>query len=645
MAAQFAYQFPDRCERLVLVGSGGVGRSVSPLLRLAAVPGAELLMPLFGLPPVRTVSRLAAELLRQFDTALGRDAEEVLAVFDALPNTSARQAILRTLRSGVDWRGQVITMLDRAYLAEGIPTLSSGAGATPSSRLGHGRLAHAAMPGSELEIFDEAGHFPHHADPDRFAHSGGDFIGAPSRPGTTRRMAGAAAERPSFAGGRVGDHRARAHGPPAVPTAQRPLNRHSGSGQRTRDRSCADAVATVSGRHTEGRATAPGLRRSPPCFASSCPKARWRRPRCSSSPTPIWRCPASSDVTYRATIADPRIDEVRILRPQEIPVYVAEGLFDIGITGRDWIEERGSDVVSLGELPYAKATSNTVRVVLAVAQRVARHHAGRAGRPTRALRVSSEYPELTRKALAAHGIEADISMSYGATEAKVPDIADAVVDMTETGSALRAAGLRIIETLLVSPTELIANPAAAADPAKRHAMEQILTLLQGTLEARGKVLVKLNVAAGPARCRPRCAALHAGPDHFGALRRGRLRPRSRGGQVRHQHPHPGPQRPRGHRHPRDPAVQDRPLTVAGSAPLTILHLGRVTAFDARRRLGASPMPTGSSSTSTPRPSPTDRAPSNRGPQVHFVVAARVIRGRDEARALTAAGPLVGSPGG
>jgi ATP phosphoribosyltransferase len=86
-------------------------------------------------------------------------------------------------------------------------------------------------------------------------------------------------------------------------------------------------------------------------------------------------------------------------------------------------------------------------------------------------------------------------MSYGATEAKVPDIADAVVDMTETGSALRAAGLKVIETLLVSHTELIANPEAAADSDKLHAMEQILTLLQGTLEARGKVLVKLNVAS------------------------------------------------------------------------------------------------------------------------------------------------------
>jgi pimeloyl-ACP methyl ester carboxylesterase len=176
VAAQFAYQFPDRCERLVLVDSGGVGRSVSPLLRLATVPGAELLMPLFGLPPVRTLSRLAAELLRQFDTALGRDAEEMLAVFDALPDTSARQAILRTLRSGVDWRGQVITMLDRAYLAEGIPTLLVWGRRDAIIPLGHGRLAHAAIPGSELEIFDEAGHFPHHADPDRFVQVVADFM-------------------------------------------------------------------------------------------------------------------------------------------------------------------------------------------------------------------------------------------------------------------------------------------------------------------------------------------------------------------------------------------------------------------------------------------------------------------------------------
>ncbi len=201
----------------------------------------------------------------------------------------------------------------------------------------------------------------------------------------------------------------------------------------------------------------------------------------------------SSNVDYRATIADPRVDEVRILRPQEIPVYVASGLFDLGITGRDWIEERGADVVSLGKLQYSKATANPIRVVLAVADDSPfKTLADLAGQR---VRVSTEYPELTRRALDEHGVDAEISLSYGATEAKVPDIADCVVEITETGRALRAAGLRVIDTLLVSHTELIANPDAAADPVKRHAMEQLLTLLQGTLEAREKVLVKLNVPA------------------------------------------------------------------------------------------------------------------------------------------------------
>jgi pimeloyl-ACP methyl ester carboxylesterase len=176
VAAQFAYQFPERCERLVLVGSGGVGRSVSPLLRLAAVPGIEALMPLLGLPPLRAMSRLGAGVLRLFDTALGRDAEEILAVFDALPDTEARRAILRTLRSGVDWRGQVITMLDRAYLAAGVPTLIVWGRRDAIIPLGHGRMAQAAIPGSRLEVFDEAGHFPHHVDPDRFAQLVQEFI-------------------------------------------------------------------------------------------------------------------------------------------------------------------------------------------------------------------------------------------------------------------------------------------------------------------------------------------------------------------------------------------------------------------------------------------------------------------------------------
>lgn len=198
----------------------------------------------------------------------------------------------------------------------------------------------------------------------------------------------------------------------------------------------------------------------------------------------------SSQVDYRASIADPRIDEVRILRPQEIPVYVAEGLFDIGITGRDWIEETSSTVQSLGKLNYSKVSSDPVRIVLAVAndsafQKVQDLPEG--------VRVTSEYPQLTERFFAGHKISADVRLSYGASEAKVPDIADCVVDITETGRALRAAGLRIIDTILTSHTEFIANPTAYADPKKRHAMEQLLTLLQGSLEARGKVLVKLNV--------------------------------------------------------------------------------------------------------------------------------------------------------
>jgi ATP phosphoribosyltransferase len=199
----------------------------------------------------------------------------------------------------------------------------------------------------------------------------------------------------------------------------------------------------------------------------------------------------SSSVEYKATIDDPRVTDVRILRPQEIPVYVAEGLFDIGITGRDWIEETASDVVSLGELRYSKATSNPVRVVVAVAGSA---EAQRVEDLPNGVRVSSEYPALTERYFRAKGIEADVRLSYGASEAKIPDIADCVVDITETGRALRAAGLRIIDTILTSWTEVVANPTSHADPAKRHAMDQLMTLLLGALEARGKVLLKLNVS-------------------------------------------------------------------------------------------------------------------------------------------------------
>ena len=227
----------------------------------------------------------------------------------------------------------------------------------------------------------------------------------------------------------------------------------------------------------------------------------------------------SSDVAYQATINDPRVDEVRILRPQEIPTYLADGLFDLGIAGRDWIEETSAEVTTIGRLEYSKATANPVRIVVAVG-------ADSPWREARELpqgvRVSTEYPRLTKRYFEGLGIEADVRLSYGATEAKVPDIVDCIVELTETGRALRAAGLQIIDTVMTSYTELIANPSAAADPAKSHAMHQLHTLLEGVLEARGKVLVKLNVQAAqldaviellPAMKTPTVNELYAGQGY------------------------------------------------------------------------------------------------------------------------------------
>ncbi|MFE9101521.1 ATP phosphoribosyltransferase [Actinomadura geliboluensis] len=204
----------------------------------------------------------------------------------------------------------------------------------------------------------------------------------------------------------------------------------------------------------------------------------------------------TSDRDYRASIDDPRIDRVRVLRPQEIPTYLEQGLFDLGITGRDWITETDADVVSLGELKYSKATANPVRVIMAVPdgapwQSVADLPEG--------VRISTEFPAMTKRFLDQHGVKATVVPSYGATEAKVPDIVDAIVDLTETGSSLRKNGLRILDTLLTSYTELVANREAYEDAEKRAAMEDIALLLQGVIRARGKVLLKLNVAQADLR--------------------------------------------------------------------------------------------------------------------------------------------------
>ena len=200
----------------------------------------------------------------------------------------------------------------------------------------------------------------------------------------------------------------------------------------------------------------------------------------------------SSDRDYHASIDDPRVDRVRFLRPQEIPSYIERGLFDLGITGRDWISETGADVVSLGELKYSKATADPVRVVLAVPE--AAPWQSVADLPE-GIRISTELPALTSRYLEKHQVKAMVVPSYGATEAKVPDIVDAIVDLTETGSSLRRNGLRILDTLLTSYTELVANTDAYADAGKRAAMEDIALLLRGAIEARGNVLLKLNVAA------------------------------------------------------------------------------------------------------------------------------------------------------
>ncbi|MFB3739389.1 MAG: ATP phosphoribosyltransferase [Candidatus Velamenicoccus archaeovorus] len=196
---------------------------------------------------------------------------------------------------------------------------------------------------------------------------------------------------------------------------------------------------------------------------------------------------------YHGRIEDDRIDGVSLLRPQEIPMYVADGLFDLGITGRDWIAETGADVEELASLEYAKSgTGHGVRIVLAVPND---HPATSAADLPPGSRISTEYVNLTRRFFERVGVPVHVVWSYGATEAKVPQIVDAIVDVTETGSTLRAHGMRIVETLLESEVLLIANREAAADPVKRSAMDDVTTLLLGALRAEGRVLIKLNVSA------------------------------------------------------------------------------------------------------------------------------------------------------
>ena len=199
-----------------------------------------------------------------------------------------------------------------------------------------------------------------------------------------------------------------------------------------------------------------------------------------------------SEREYRGSVADPRIVSVAVLRPQEIPVYVEDGFFDIGVTGEDWIAETGADVMRVTSLNYSKRTDLPVKVVLAVP-----HDAGITSpeqiKPDS--RISTEFPNLTRQYFEKLGIPVRIFLSYGATEAKVPEIVDAIVDLTETGSTLQRNGMEIVDVLLESRTQLIANRSAYDDATKRKAIEELHILLQGAIEARGRVLVKLNVGS------------------------------------------------------------------------------------------------------------------------------------------------------
>jgi len=198
-----------------------------------------------------------------------------------------------------------------------------------------------------------------------------------------------------------------------------------------------------------------------------------------------------SERDYHGNIEDPRILSVAILRPQEIPTYVEDGFFDIGVTGEDWIAETGADVVKVTALEYSKRTDLPVKIVVAVPESAGITSADQIKPDSR---ISTELPNLTKAYFERLGIPVKVFLSYGATEAKVPDIVDAIVDLTETGSTLRKHGMRIVDVIMESRTHLIANKRTYGDPAKRRAIDELKILLRGAIDARGRVLVKLNVS-------------------------------------------------------------------------------------------------------------------------------------------------------
>ncbi|MDD5448956.1 MAG: ATP phosphoribosyltransferase [Actinomycetota bacterium] len=201
----------------------------------------------------------------------------------------------------------------------------------------------------------------------------------------------------------------------------------------------------------------------------------------------------TGDREYSAAIDDERISSVAILRPQEIGKYVEEGIFDLGITGFDWIVETEADVEIIADLAYAKrGTGSNLRLVLAVD---GNSEFEKPNDLPAGIRVATEYPNIARRYFKNLGINAKIIPSAGATEAKIPNIVDAIIEITETGSTLRAQGHKILGDVLRTSTKLIANKQSYADAEKKKLIEEIKTLILSALEARGKVLLKLNVEA------------------------------------------------------------------------------------------------------------------------------------------------------
>jgi len=195
-----------------------------------------------------------------------------------------------------------------------------------------------------------------------------------------------------------------------------------------------------------------------------------------------------SSRSYKPSCDDPEL-QVRLLRAQEISRYVEQGFLDCGLTGHDWIIENGSDVETVCELTFSKASSNPTRWVLAIPE----DSPIRSVKELQGKRIATEAVGLTRRFLEQHGVTAQIEFSWGATEVKVPDLVDAIVDVTETGSSLRANKLRILETIMTSSPRLIANKAAWAEPWKRSKIERLVLLLTGALNARDKVGLKMNI--------------------------------------------------------------------------------------------------------------------------------------------------------